>query len=144
MSEPRGRARAWLAVLVVASYAVAGCAPALFARTSFRGDQAPPFLSMADLRELNGGEALRKATILELLGPPVHVIGQRDGEIFVYRRVALDSETLTLNPGYLTPVAPSVPVFSRMQISGRDDLLMVFFDTQGAVRSMSSYHAVGD
>ena len=144
MSEPRRRARASLAAVLLASYALAGCAPSLFSWTSFRGDHAPPFMSMAELQELNDGEVLRKGTVLELLGPPLHVIGQGDGEIFVYRRFALDSEALTLNPAYLTPLAPSVPLFSRVEISGRDDLLMVFFDTEGAVRSMSSYHAVGD
>ena len=82
--------------------------------------------------------------MLDLLGPPLHVIGQGDGEIFVYRRLARDSRTVTLNPAYLVPSAPSVPLYSRMNVSGRDDLLMVFFDTQGRVRALSSYRGVGD
>ena len=144
MTEPRLLVRAPLDVLLLASLVAIGCAPSLFSSTSFRSDHAPPPLSMAELEAMSGAGPLRKATVLEVLGPPLYVIGQGDGEIFVYRRVARDSETLTLNPAYLTPVAPSIPVFSRKEVSGRDDVLMVFFDEQGEVRSMSAHRAVGD
>jgi len=145
VSDARWRFRPYVGLVAgLLAASLAGCAPSLFAWTSFRGDHAPPFLSLSDLQDLNDGEPLYKATILEFLGPPVHVIGQGDGEIFVYRRVAKDSSTMTLDPAYVVPATPSFPLFSRRKVSGRDDVLMVFFDTEGAVRSMSAHHAVGD
>jgi hypothetical protein len=144
MIEPGFRRATSSVVLILISLALAACAPALVSVTSFRSHQAPPSVSIEDLESANGGETLRKADVLDLLGPPLHVIGQGDGEIFVYRRLARDSRTVTLNPAYLVPSAPSVPLYSRMNVSGRDDLLMVFFDTQGRVRALSSYRGVGD
>ena len=144
MTEPGFRRAASGVVLILISLALFGCAPTLVSITSFRSSQAPPSVSIEDLESASGGGTLRKANVLDLLGPPLHVIGQGNGEIFVYRRLARDSRTITLNPAYVAPTAPSVPVYSHMNVSGRADLLMVFFDTQGRVRALSSYRGVGD
>jgi hypothetical protein len=82
--------------------------------------------------------------VLAALGPPVSILGQDDGEIFVYRRVARDTNTVTLNPGYVVPTAPSVPLYVDADVSGRDDLLMVFFDGQGYVRAASIRQSIAD
>ena len=87
-----------------------------------------------------------KADVLATLGPPIHVIGQDKGEIFVYRRLARDTRTVNLNPSMVSvPVAlPPVPVYFDSQTSGRDDTLMVFFDSDGRIQGESIRLGVGD
>jgi hypothetical protein len=144
MSEPRFRCAVSIRLLLVISLALAGCAPTLVSIQSFRSHLSPPEVLLEDLELANGGEPLSKADVLDLLGPPLHVIGQGAGEIFVYRRLARDSRTVTLNPAHVAPSVPSVPIYSSTSITSRDDLLMVFFDKEGAVRSLSSYEGVDD
>ena len=131
MSNPRA------ALAILLWLALAGCSPTIFALTSYRGYAALDEASLRGLADLADRGDLTKAKILVALGPPVSVIGQDDGEIFIYRRVARDTSTIELNPGYLVPAAPPVPLWSDADVSGRDDLLMVFFGEQGEVRGVS-------
>ncbi len=135
------RAPLGLAVLLGAA-ALAGCGPTLIAVTSYRGHRAiEPDGLEAPARLLADGGA-DKAQVLAKLGPPVSILGQDDGEVFVYRRVARDTNTIDLNPSHLFPAAPPVPVYTDTDISGRDDLLMVFFDREGRVRAASIRHSI--
>ena len=74
--------------------------------------------------------------MLATLGPPIQVIGQDTGEVFVYRRLARDTSTINLNPSMVTLFcpAPPIPIYFDSRTSGRDDTLMVFFDSQGQDR----------
>jgi hypothetical protein len=47
--------------------------------------------------------------------------------------VARDTSVINLNPGYIVPSAPSIPLYVDRDVSGRDDVLMVFFDARGRV-----------
>ena len=134
--------RPTLAILL--ALILTGCSPAIFTITSYRGHTALDEASLRGLADLADRGVLSKAQILETLGPPVTVIGQDDGEIFMYRRIARDTSTLFVNPGYVVPPAPSIPLWSDADVSGRDDLLMVFFDERGDVRGASFRKRVGE
>ncbi len=138
MSDPRPTLMVLLVLILT------GCSPAIFTLTSYRGHTALDEKSLRRLADLADGGNLSKPQVLVTLGPPVTVIGQDDGDIFVYRRIARDTSTLQLNPGYLVPSAPSVPLWSNADVSGRDDLLMVFFDGSGEVRGVSFRQRVGE
>lgn len=124
------------ALFLVAMLA-SGCAEAIFSIDSFRSHEAYSEASLLRFREIQSeGAVLTKADVLATLGPPVHVIGQDAGEIFVYRRMARDIRTINLNPGMVTLFVslPAVPIYFDSETSGRDDTLMVFFDRQGNMR----------
>jgi hypothetical protein len=127
-----------------AAACLAGCGPALIAITSYRGHLAIDRSGLETLERLLASDASRKADVLAALGPPVSILGQDDGEIFVYRRVARDTNSINLNPSYVFPPAPSVPLYVDTDVSGRDDLLMVFFDEQGRLRAASLRRSIGD
>ena len=119
----------WLAVLAV------GCGGALYSRVSSRSHDAYGPGSLESFRGVQLGRVVSKADVLATLGPPIHVIGQADGEIFVYRRVARDTSVINLNPGAVSGLgaAPGIPLYLRSKTSGRDDTLMIFFDENGRV-----------
>ncbi len=128
--------RAALPALVLVAMLASGCAEAIFSIVSFRSHQAYSDASLASFRELLGnGRPVTKPDVLATLGPPIQVIGQDAGEVFVYRRVARDTSVINLNPAMITFItAPPVPLYFGSDTSGRDDTLMVFFDRDGRLR----------
>ena len=135
--------RTRVALLLCAS-ALAACAPTVVAVRAYRGHGALDERALATLSELAEAGALDKAGVLSALGPPIDVVGQGGGEIFVYRHVARDASELNLNPGYVVPGAPSIPLYVDSDVSGRDDVLMVFFDARGQVVGASMRRNVED
>lgn len=131
---------ALLAVLLL------GCGGALYSRESSRSHDAYTAASLESFRRAQADGLLSKADVLATLGPPIRVIGQEDGEIFVYRRVVTDTNAINLNPGVVSGLAPApaIPLYLRSRTSGRDDTLMIFFDAHGQVRGESARHEVGD
>ncbi len=129
--------RASLLALLLFAAVGGGCAAAIFSIVSFRSHAAYTDASLASFRELLGsGVAVTKPDVLATLGPPIEVIGQDDGEVFVYRRLARDTNVINLNPGMVTFfAAPPVPIYFGSDSSGRDDTLMVFFDREGRLRN---------
>ena len=130
--------------LLSCALALAACAPTVVAVRSYRGHSALDEHALATISELAEAGALNKAGVLSVLGPPIAVVGQGGGEIFVYRHVARDASEINLNPGYLVPSAPSVPLYVDNDVSGRDDVLMVFFDAEGRVVGASMRRNVED
>ena len=122
-----------------------GCGGALFSRESSRSHDAYTAASLESFRRAQADRLLSKADVLATLGPPIHVIGQADGEIFVYRRVVTDTNAINLNPGVVSGLAPApaIPLYLRSRTSGRDDTLMIFFNAHGQVRGESARHEVG-
>lgn len=123
-----------------------GCGGALYSRESSRSHDAYTAASLESFRRAQADGLLTKADVLATLGPPIRVIGQEDGEIFVYRRVVTDTNAINLNPGVVSGLAPApaIPLYLRSRTSGRDDTLMIFFDAHGQVRGESARHEVGD
>jgi hypothetical protein len=125
-----------LAVLLAAALS-AGCAEAIFSLDSHRTHEAYSEASLEEFVKLRAAGLVSKAEVLATLGPPIHVIGRDTGEIFVYRRLARDTRTINLNPSmvnYFVGPTPPIPLYFDSQTSGRDDTLMVFFDSQGKVQ----------
>jgi hypothetical protein len=134
-----------IALLLIAVLS-SGCASAIFSIDSFRTHDAYTEASLEAFAELGGDRPVTKADVLATLGPPIHVIGQDAGEIFVYRRLARDTRIINLNPGMVSvPISlPSVPLYFDSETSGRDDTLMVFFDPEGRMQGGSVNLGVGD
>lgn len=134
-----------IALLLVAAL-LGGCADAIFSIDSFRTHDAYTEASLEAFAELKADRPVSKADVLATLGPPIHVIGQDAGEIFVYRRLARDTRVINLNPGMVSvPISlPSVPLFFDSETSGRDDTLMVFFDPEGWMQGSSVNLGIGD
>lgn len=122
------RAVAWLALTLSA-----GCSNALFSWTHVRSHSAFTDESYEAFRELKAAGPVTKADVLSTLGPPLHVVGQETGDVFVYRRRARDTRTVNLNPSFISFAgpAPPIPIYYGSSISGYTDTLMVFFDPQG-------------
>jgi len=137
------RTRRWIVATLSVAW-LAGCGPALISVTSHRGHLAIDRSGLEALERLLARDDGRKADVLAALGPPVSILGQDDGEIFVYRRVARDTNSVNLNPAYVVPTAPSVPLYVDTDVSGRDDLLMVFFDEHGLLRAASLRRSIAD
>ena len=134
-----------IALLLVATLST-GCADAIFSLDSYRTHDAYTEASLEAFAKMRADQPVTKADVLATLGPPIHVIGQDAGEIFVYRRLARDTRTINLNPSMVSiPVSlPPVPVYFNSETSGRDDTLMVFFDSQGRMRGESVNLGIGD
>jgi len=126
------------AVLLVGSQ-LGGCSEALVARSSYRSHEAFTDESLASFERDGAAEVLSKGQVLATLGPPSHTIGQPDGEIFVYRREALDRWVIELNPAFVPTGIPTppIPLYHGSFTRGRDDTLMVFFDREGRMRAKS-------
>jgi hypothetical protein len=125
--------------LLLAAALLAGCAEALFSIDSYRSHDAYTEASLRAFRERKAGGQVTKADLLATLGPPIRVIGEDTGEVFVYRRLARDNRTINLNPGMVRVgiPAPPLPIYFDSETSGRDDTLMVFFDSEGRMRGES-------
>ncbi len=123
-----------------------GCAEAIFSIDSYRTHDAYTEASLGEFVEMRTAGPVTKADVLATLGPPIHVIGQDTGEIFVYRRLARDTRTIDINPAMVTLFfsLPSVPIYFDSDTSGRDDTLMVFFDSQGQLRGESVNLGIGN
>lgn len=133
-----------MAAAVLALAPCTGCAKAIFSIASYRSHEAYSDASFAAFQGLEPGAA-GKAEVLAALGPPIHVVGQDRGEIFVYRRLARDTSVINLNPStvsFLGP-APPIPLFYGSDTSGRDDTLMVFFDAAGRLRGHGTSYGIG-
>ncbi len=124
-----------LALLLGATLSI-GCAEAIFSIGSYRTHDAYTEASLDEFVKLRSAGPVSKAEVLATLGPPIQVIGQDTGEVFVYRRLARDTRTINLNPAMVNLFGPTVPIpiYYDSQTSGRDDTLMVFFDAQGRVQ----------
>ena len=133
-----------IALLLGAALSV-GCAEAIFSIDSYRTHDAYTEASLGEFLEMGVAGPVTKADVLATLGPPIYVIDQNEGEIFVYRRLARDTRTINLNPGMVTVFIPlpSVPLYFDSETSGRDDTLMVFFDSKGQTRGESVNLGVG-
>jgi hypothetical protein len=112
------------------------CSEAVLSLTRIRTHDAYSDASYAAYERARDGGAVTKAEVLAMLGPPIQVIGQEDGDIFVYRRDARDSRVLHLNPSMVSlgVAAPPIPIYYNSRTSGRDDTLMIFFDAEGRSR----------
>lgn len=132
--------RAMAALLLVSG--LLACGPTLYAVRSYRGHAALDVGALATIAEIAEGDAPHKADVLSRLGPPVGVVGQAGGDVFVYRYVARDSQEVNLNPAFLVPSAPSVPLYLNRGVSGRDDVLLVFFDADGRLVDASMRRSV--
>jgi hypothetical protein len=134
-----------IALLAVTMLSI-GCAEAIFSIDSYRTHNAYTEASFAEFTAARAEGRVTKADVLATLGPPIHVIGQDAGEIFVYRRLARDTRTLNLNPAMVTVFIslPSIPIYFNSDTSGRDDTLMVFFDSEGQMQGESVNLGVGD
>jgi len=133
------------ALLLIAALST-GCAEAIFSIDSYRTHDAYSEASLLAFQEIKAEGPVTKADVLATLGPPIHVIGQEAGEIFVYRRLARDTRTINLNPGMVTLFIslPSVPIYFDSETSGRDDTLMVFFDSQGRMQGEGINLGIGE
>ena len=124
-----------IALLLIAALS-AGCAEAIFSLDSHRTHDAYTEASLDEFAKLRAAGSVSKAEVLATLGPPIHVIGQDTGEVFVYRRLARDTNVINLNPAMISFVpAPPVPIYYGSDSSGRDDTLMLFFDREGRLRN---------
>ena len=134
-----------IALLLVASL-LAGCAEAIFSLESHRTHEAYTETSLDEFMKLRATGPVSKAEVLATLGPPIQVIGQDAGEVFVYRRLARDTSTINLNPSMVSLFGPTppIPIYFDSRTSGRDDTLMVFFDSEGRVQGEGFNLGVGD
>ena len=134
-----------IALLLIAAL-LAGCAEAIFSLESHRTHDAYTEASLDEFVKLRAAGPVSKAEVLATLGPPIHVIGQDTGEVFVYRRLARDTSTINLNPSMVSLFGPMppIPIYFDNRTSGRDDTLMVFFDSQGQVQGEGFNLGVGD
>ena len=134
-----------IALLLIAALS-AGCAEAIFSIDSYRTHDAYTEASLGEFLEMGVAGPVTKADVLATLGPPIHVIGQDTGEIFVYRRLARDNRTINLNPAMVTIFIslPPIPIYFDSDTSGRDDTLMVFFDSEGRMQGESVNLGIGD
>lgn len=127
------RARPLRSAAVVAVALSLGCSNALFSWTHIRSHTAFNEASYEAFRELRANGPVSKADVLATVGPPMHVIGQETGDVFVYRRSARDTRIVHLNPSFISVFgpAPPIPIYYGSSSSGYSDTLMVFFDSEG-------------
>ena len=144
MTEDRLSRTHRVLVGLLAAVLLGGCGPSLISIISYRGHRGFDEPALTELARMVAKPVSMKAEVLNSLGPPVSIIGQDDGEIFVYRRVARDTNTIDLNPSYVFPLLPPVSLYINTDVSGRDDLLMIFFDEAGRLRGASLRRSVAD
>ncbi len=140
--------RAALLGLVLCALLGSGCGQALFSIVSFRSHDAYTDVALARFYELiaaTGGK-VSKPEVLFTLGPPIQVVGQDEGEIFIYRRLARDTSIINLNPSMISFVGPlpPIPIYFASDRSGRDDTLMIFFDREGRLANQGLRLGVGE
>ena len=122
-----------LGLLLLPLLLCSACAEAILSRTSFRSHDAYSDEAYAAFREILEAGGVSKGEALATLGPPIHVIPRDLGEVFVYRRLARDTDVLNLNPAMVSGLGPTVPIpiYFDSSSSGRNDTLMLFFDAAG-------------
>lgn len=127
------------AALVVLCLLGCGCAKAIFSRVTTRSHQAYTDADFAEFLEIRQLGETGKAEVLATLGPPIEVLSQDSGDVFVYRRRIRESNVINLNPNTVSGFGPPVPVplFFRSSTKGRDDTLMLFFGPDGRLRGDS-------
>jgi hypothetical protein len=133
------------ALLLVSTLSI-GCAEAIFSIDSSRTHDAYTEASLNEFVRMSVEGPVSKADVLATLGPPIHVIGQEAGEIFVYQRLARDTRTINLDPSTISVFIslPSIPIYFDSDTSGRHDTLMVFFDSQGRMQGEGVNLGIGD
>lgn len=127
--------------------ATLGCSEAILSFQSHRTHDAYTDASLARFQEASAQRTLEKGDVLATLGPPILAIPQDDGDIFVYRRFARETRILNVNPSFVSYFgpAPPIPLYFNSHTTGRDDLLMVFFDAEGRMRGAGArYDVEGD
>ncbi len=129
------RTRGGVAVLLLAATLATGCSRAIVSWTRFRSHDAYTDYAYESYRERRASGPMSKQDVLATLGPPIEILAQESGDVFVYRRRARDTRTLNLNPSFISflAAAPPIPVYYRSATSGFSDTLMVFFDGEGRV-----------
>lgn len=123
--------------LALALPAALGCSEAMLSRIAYRSHDAFTDASYEQYERRRDDGPLVKADVLATLGPPIHVIGQEEGDVFVYRRLASDTTILHLNPSFISYFGPMppIPLYFGSSTIGRNDILMVFFDSEGRLRA---------
>jgi len=106
-----------------------GCSATVVEITAARTDVGYP-MQDPDVVARFTKERRTKGEVLAQFGPPVTVIPQSRGDVFVYRSQAYDTQTINLNPELVTGI-PSPSIYTNADSSRRDDLLMIFFDEHG-------------
>lgn len=143
-SERRG------ALLAIGLAFTFGCTTSFYSATSYRTNRAFSEQARIDLEAALARGAVLKPDVLTTLGPPVHVVAQERGEVFVYRSRMDDTSTIYLDFSLISDIGffswelPSVPLWIDSDQSSRDDLLMVFFDAEGRVTGIGSYRGIDD
>lgn len=118
---------------LVCGFLLSGCAEAIFSRVTRRDSAAysdADFTRYAKLRKMG---TTGKGEVLSTLGPPVQVLAQDHGDVFVYRATSRVTDVINLNPSTVSGFGPTVPVplYFSSDTTGREDTLMLFFDTEG-------------
>jgi len=132
------------ALLGIALGALTACTSSFYSATTYRTHRTFTEQAYASFEGMIAEGPVFKPDVLGSLGPPVHVIAQELGEIFVYRSRVHDTNTINLNPAFFVRGAPSIPLWVDSDVSSRDDLLMVFFDTDGRVTATSAHRGIQD
>ena len=125
--------------LGIVSLLATGCAEALFSRVSIQSHAAYTDADFAEFLAIREIGSTRKGQVLATLGPPIQVLAQDTGDVFVYRRHARDTNVVNLNPSMVSGFGPTVPIpiYFRSSTTGREDTLMLFFDAEGRLRGQS-------
>ena len=123
-------------LLLLLGGASLGCSDAFLSLITFRSHHAFTEESYEGYRETRRAGPVTKADVLTTLGPPIQVLVQDEGDVFVYRRVARDTRIIHLNPSFVSYFGPMppVPLYFGSFTVGRNDELMVFFDRDGRLR----------
>ncbi len=124
---------------LLVSLLLTGCAEALFSRVSMQSHAAYTDADFAAFLAIRRIGTTRKGEVLATLGPPIQVLPQDRGDIFVYRRRARETNVVNLNPSMVSGFGPTVPIpiYFRSATTGREDTLMIFFDAEGRLRGQS-------
>ena len=72
-----------------------------------------------------------KSDVLRVFGPPAGIGRQHDGDVFVYRYVRRNAESLQLEE----PVFTGIEFFTYTRSREKADLLVILFDEEGVLRS---------
>jgi len=127
--------------------ALTACSEAIVSRMTYRSHAAYTDEAHERFEQSQQDGPIRKPEVLATLGPPILVIPQPEGDLFVYRREALDTTIIHLNPAFISyfGTMPPIPLYFGSFTRGRVDVLMVFFDTLGnLVDAGSRFDIAGD
>jgi hypothetical protein len=135
-----------VALLVTISLLLGGCAEALYSRVAVQSHDAYSDADYAAFLAIRQLGATRKGEVLATLGPPIQVLGQDAGDVFVYQRRARNTSVVNINPAVVSGFGPTVPIpiYVRSATTGRDDTLMLFFDPEGRLQGESLLRGIED